>query len=182
MKEIEVKAKIANIQTLKDVLTNLGCVFSKPTIQHDTIFLHHSLTPQAVQRGNVILRLRKSNGKCILTLKKQLSNELDNIEREVEVMNEHQAAEILHYLDFKEVIQVNKERLQTNFQGITICLDEVEGLGYFIEVEKMSSTEDSQQVQNELFQFLETLGVKKTQQVFKGYDRLLEETQASSLT
>jgi len=52
-----------------------------------------------------------------------------------------------------------------------ICLDEVEGLGSFIEVEK-TSAEDGEAIQEELFNFLESLGVKREDRVFKGYDTL----------
>ena len=35
--------------------------------------------------------------------------------------------------------------------------------------------EDSAKIQKELFTFLETLGIKKDEQVFKGYDTLVIE-------
>ncbi len=37
-KEIEVKAKVDNLQEIKQKLENLGCVFTEPVVQDDTIF------------------------------------------------------------------------------------------------------------------------------------------------
>jgi adenylate cyclase class IV len=51
-------------------------------------------------------------------------------------------------------------------------LDEVDGLGSYIEVEKMSD-EDGEKIQNELFDFLQILGVSKEDRVLKGYDTLM---------
>ena len=58
---------------------------------------------------------------------------------------------------------------------MTICLDKVEGLGEFIEVEKITEQDDSIQTQKKLFDFLKSLGISEEDQVFKGYDTLIEE-------
>lgn len=44
---------------------------------------------------------------------------------------------------------------------MTLCLDEVEGLGAFIEIEKMTSENDVLAVQEELYLFLENIGITK---------------------
>jgi len=57
---------------------------------------------------------------------------------------------------------------------VEICLDEVENLGSFIEVEKMSDG-DSKQIQEELAEFLGLLGVSPKDRVTKGYNTLMLE-------
>lgn len=174
MKEVEVKAKIQNIADIQTKLLELGCKFSELLIQKDKIFLHNSIEFPDIKKGTVILRIRNSNGNLIMTLKKQLENELDNIEKEITINNPNQGEEILKHLDFREVLRVTKKRITCKYKEFEICLDEVEQLGTFIEVEKITS-EDSIQTQKELFEFLETLGIKKEDQVMKGYDTLMYE-------
>lgn len=175
MKEVEVKAKISDIEELKTRLINLDCSFSEVLVQKDKIYLHNSIEFPDIKKGTVVLRIRNSNGKIILTLKKQLENELDNIEREIVIDNLEQGDEILKYMDFREVVKVNKERTKCKYKGFEICLDKVEGIGSFIEVEKLTTEEDSLKIQSELFEFLEILGIKKEDQVLKGYDTLIYE-------
>ena len=45
-------------------------------------------------------------------------------------------------------------------------------LGTFVEVEKITEDVEAEAVQNELFEFLETLGVKKEDRIVQGYDTL----------
>lgn len=175
MKEVEVKARVLNFQELKSKLTDLGCVFSEPLIQKDKIYLHNSINFPDIKKGTVILRIRNSNGKYILTLKKQLENELDSIERETVIESPQETEDILKYMDFHEVVNVNKKRVKCKYNNLEICLDEVAGLGSFVEVEKLTLEEDSLKIQEELFIFLESLGINREARVFKGYDTLTYE-------
>tara|TARA_Y100000031_G_C8194943_1_gene373220 strand:+ start:834 stop:1379 length:546 start_codon:yes stop_codon:yes gene_type:complete len=179
MKEVEVKAKINNIDEIKSKLINLSCEFSETLVQKDRIYLHKSIEFKDIKKGTVILRIRDSNGKYFMTLKKQLENELDNIEKETSIDSQEQAHEILKYLDFHEVVNVTKKRIKCKYGNLEICIDEVNELGCFIEVEKLTNDEDSLKIQKELFQFLEKLGIKKENQVFKGYDTLIYELKKS---
>ena len=174
MKEVEIKAKAPDADALKRKLEEKGCEFSEPAVQKDRIYLHEDTSFPEITRGTVILRIRETKGKHILTLKKQLGNELDNIEREVTVDDPDQAEDILTHMDYREAVRVRKTRTTCSYKDMEICIDEVDRLGTFIEVEKMTE-EDSATVQEELFSFLETLGVRKEDQVHKGYDTLTYE-------
>ena len=175
MKEVEVKAKVDNLDALKEKLVQMGCVFSEPLVQKDKIYLHKSMKFSDMGRGKVILRIRRSDDKATLNLKKQLENELDNIEEELVIDNAEAGTRILKYLDFDEVVRVSKRRTKGKLNDLKICLDDVDELGTFIEVEKMTEDEDSLKIQEELFEFLESLGVKRESGVLKGYDTLIEE-------
>lgn len=172
MKEIEVKAKVDDLALIEERLIELGCNFNEPTIQKDIIFIPNNRNFLDIVKGDIILRIRYSNSKYKLTLKKQLENELDNIEKESFVSDPNQIEEIIKLMGFKEGIKVNKVRKKTKLGELTICLDKVESLGEFIEIEKISN-EDSLKIQEELFDFLKELGIKKESQVFRGYDTLL---------
>ena len=173
MKEIEVKAKAANLAVIKDKLIAMGCSFSDLLVQKDRIYLHDSIKFTEIKTGTVVVRLRDVNGKCILTAKKRLENELAKLEKESVVGDAAQVNDIINLLDFKEVVQVNKKRQQCKYKDYTICLDEVENLGSYIEIEKMTKDEDSLKVQEELADFLFQLGVNKEDRVTMGYDTLI---------
>lgn len=173
MKEVEVKAHVKNIGDLEDKLIALGCVFSEPLRQDDRVYTKKGDSIGASYRGMIVLRIRNQNGATILTLKQQQENEKDNIEREVRVDEPDQMHDMLTIMGFDEAIRVKKVRRHCRYKDTTICLDEVEGLGSFIEVEKLTEGEGGVKVQEELFQFLESLGVSRDQRVFEGYDTQL---------
>ena len=175
MTEVEVKAKVSSFAEIQSELTELGCVFSAPLTQKDRIYLPNGIEFPDKTKGTLFARIRNSNGRYIFTLKKQLDTEFENIEHELVIDSPEQANEILKLLDFHEVLNVSKKRIKCNYDGMEICLDDIEGLGSFVEVEKMTNEVDTSKIKKELFEFLETLGIKKENQVLKGYATLIYE-------
>lgn len=172
-KEIEVKARTNNISDIVERLKKLGCVIEAPIRQDDVIFVDaHCGSFTDFQPGKNILRLRKSNGKIMFTLKQPQTNELDAIEREVEVSNLQEMTHILELLGYHRVITVGKTRSKTSYKDWEICLDEVDNLGSFVEVEKITEDESAATVQRELWDFLLSLGVKNEDRILSGYDTL----------
>jgi adenylate cyclase, class 2 len=177
MKEIEVKIELDNADQVASKLKELGCQFSEPVIQDDRIFIPNG-TSLPANRGVNVLRLRKQQDKFILTLKQALTGQLDCIERETAVSDPEQTILMFKDLGFYEVARVTKERTKTKFNELEICLDKVEKLGTFIEVEKLVPEEGcddkkSLAVQTELLEFLSNLGLDLKKRVNTGYDNLL---------
>ncbi|MDO8571142.1 MAG: class IV adenylate cyclase [bacterium] len=181
MREVEVKAKVENLSELETKLVALGCTFSEPLHQDDHIYNKKGDSLGAQYRGMVVLRIRNQNGVYIVTLKQQQENEKDNIEREVVIDDSAAMNDILAIIGYEETMHVKKVRRSCAYQEMTICLDEVEGLGSFIEVEKLTEGEGGSIVQEELFLFLETLGVSRNQRVLEGYDTQLYNKQKKQL-
>lgn len=154
-------------------LTALGCVLSSPITQEDSVFTPRG-SSHPVPSGTNVLRIRKQNDKYILTLKQPQINELDCIEKEVEIKNPEIYIDMFKLLGFEAFSHVKKTRQTCTYNGYDICLDEVEDLGTFIEVEKITDGNNSEKVQEELFTFLESLGIKKEDQVIHGYDILIK--------
>jgi len=175
MKEVEVKAKVSSFEEIQSRLRDLGCDFSEPLIQEDRIYLQNGIEFPDKTTGTLFARIRNSNGKYIFTLKKQLETEFENIEHELIIDSPEEANEMLKLLDFHEVLFVSKKRIECKYSDMEICLDDIEGLGLFVEVEKMTNEEDTQTIKKELFEFLETLGIKQGDQVFKGYATMVYE-------
>ena len=177
MKEIEIKAKIGDIEKMREKLLALGCEFSEPLFQKDVVFLPVGVEFSNIVVGTPVVRIRLSNDKATLTLKKKISqgSELIKLEKEVIVGDKNVARGIVEQMGFHEVIRVSRKRAECGYRDMTICLDEVFGLGSFIEVEKMSADDDGEKIQKYLFGFLQTLGIGESEKVTKGYDTLLYE-------
>ncbi len=182
MKEIEVKARITSVEVFLKKLEDLGCKFGDPLIQEDFIFFPIGIGFPDIVKDTPIVRVRDSNGTAILTMKKRITgdNELIKLEKEVVVSNRQEAMEIVEHMGFHMAAKVHKKRIECTLNDMTICIDEVAGLGNFIEVEKMSESTNDKEIQDELFDFLRSLGVSDDDRATKGYDILLNEKTASS--
>ncbi len=173
-KEIEVKAKIKDKEALLKKLTELDCELSEPVVQKDQVFLQEGISYENYKAGDIFIRIREESGKVIFTLKKSDKNELDNVEKETVIDDAQEMIEALECMGYYEALIVEKERRQGSCQDYEVCIDRVSGLGDFIELEKKSD-EDSLKVQEEMFTFLSSLGIKKEDQIMKCYDTLLYE-------
>jgi|SRR3989344_5800672 len=172
-KEVEVKAKINDLNLMVQKLTNLGCVLSLPIVQIDSIFVDDNYGEfDKFQSGKNLLRIREADGKFIFTIKQPQNNEQDSIEYETEISEPGGMREAILLMGCHEVIQVYKTRIKTNYKDWEICLDDVRELGFFIEVEKIGENIDVDATQNELFNFLKSLGVKPEDRETSGYDTL----------
>ncbi|MDO8482814.1 MAG: class IV adenylate cyclase [bacterium] len=176
MKEIEIKARLRNKAAIIEKLKSLGCVFEKQATHEDTVYAEHVGSLTAFRTNKVFLRLRVKNGsKILFTLKKRMANDLDAIEHEVEVSSKDEMEKSLLLMGYREAARVNKARETTRYNGCEICVDEVENLGSFIEMEKLSEDGDSVKIQEELFRFFLSLGVLLEDRAFSGYDILMME-------
>jgi len=174
MIEIEVKAKLKEPDKMLCKLQNMGCVFSENIIQEDHIFLSQGMRFADITAGINILRLRKENGAVRFTIKQHRNNELDCIENEVIVNDFEKMGAILEMMGYYEAVRLRKQRMTGKYADYTICIDKVDKLGDFIEMECMSSEKpDGAQVQQELFAFLSTLGIRKEDRILQGYDTMI---------
>ena len=180
MYEVEVKARLQDRKAVIKKLEELGSKFGEELHQIDRIFIPEGVMfppPVALQVG--VLRVRKSNDKYFFTLKIPQGSRQDSLERELQIIDGEMMIDILRLLKYQEVPTVDKKRVKTKVGDIEIVLDSVEDLGEFIEAERIVKNEnhsDRKKVQEELFQFLATLGVQKEDHVVDGkYDIMLYE-------
>lgn len=173
MREIEVKAQIADPNAIRVQLENLGCTFSEAVRQEDAIYTDPAIPFEVFQSNINLLRIRKEGEKIIFTLKRPQKNEQDAIEHETEIKNRDEMDAILRLIGLEERVKVTKTRQKAKYKNYEICLDNVEDLGFFIEVETFSDTRDPIEIQEEIFQFLLSLGIKKVDRVREGYDTLV---------
>jgi predicted adenylyl cyclase CyaB len=177
MKEVEVKAKLRNKEAALKKLEELGCLLGEPIVQSDSIFVPLDIHELPAAIGVPILRIRENNGKYLMTLKIRLSNGLDKQESETEILDPKGAEGIITSVGFKPFISFTKKRRKGKYGTWEVCVDEVPGLGDMIEVEQLTEDGNSEEIQKELFAFLQTLGVTEEDREEFGYDVLMWQQQ-----
>lgn len=173
MKEVEIKVKVADLPELQRKLETGGFVFGQPTVQEDVIYIpeHEHFVP--VKPGVNVLRIRKQGEKTLFTLKQSdPHNHLSKLEYELEISSGNEMRNIIGLLGFKEVTRVKKTRTKSKKEELEVCLDVVEGLGSFVEVEKMTDADPSV-AQQEMVELLAKYGVDASDRVHLGYDILM---------
>ncbi len=176
MREIEIKLKVNNLEELENKLAEAGLIISKEVFQHDVVYTSTNEDYASLEgrEGYIAIRIRRQDGKNILTLKKQLSHELDNLEYETKVENFETMNQILQLLGWKPVVEVKKLRKKGKLGEFEICLDRVEELGDYLELEKMADdSADPVQVSKELFAALAPFGLSEKDEEKRGYDTLM---------
>ena len=85
-----------------------------------------------------------TNGQCRVTYKGPWLPGQAKIryEAETEIGNYETMKSILERLDFRPVGMVEKERAVFYLEGAVVCLDDVVGLGNYIELEKMGEDKE----------------------------------------
>jgi len=175
MREIEIKIRTDKLEEVRYKLEQMGCEFSGPIVQEDAIYALASNAGQeweSSKEGSTVMRIRRQNDSAEFNLKKQQSGgELDNLEYETKVSNPDAVHAILAELGYKPQVEVKKIRIKCKFKDYEICLDKVDRLGSFVEIEKLveESTEPDE-VQKELIEVLESLGLSKDDMETRGYD------------
>lgn len=174
MREIEIKLRVPDLEALKIKLIEKGCVLSDPISQHDTIYSKKDSIKEEwtkPKEGDIVLRIRRQDGIAEFNIKQQRSHELDNIEYETEVKDPKIMHEMLVLMGFAQVVEVRKLRQKGKWGEYEICLDTVDELGTFVELEKLADDDANvEQIEEQLFQTLESFGLSRSDQEKLGYD------------
>lgn len=177
MREVELKFKVNSLDTIINRLKKEGCIISSIEEQYDTIYVK-DLNRTESNEGSVWLRVRKTNETIELNYKKQSAKKFDSQEIEFQVDSYEKANNFLKAIGFQEWVQVHKKRRYTNYQGYNICLDEVDKLGFFIEIELLVDENDEKNYEENLLQIAEKFGIKNENRVNSHYDTMISELKA----
>jgi len=170
MIEVESKFKVLGDITQSDLLAVFKNQFIAPISskhQIDTVFLLPEQVDAPIVPGSKIMRVRDvlnpETGelqRSLMTLKVEGQTKLVPDEYEFAVDDGNVARQMLTALGWQEIVTVDKARLESKTEDYTICIDEVAGLGLFIELEVL--TEDSADVKNiqqQMCNFLKNLDI-----------------------
>jgi adenylate cyclase class 2 len=174
MREIEVKARLKDMDGFLAAAEKLGITFGDAITQDDTTYEND--LPHDDPNWN-IFRIRKQGDKQILTMKhKASSRSRDNHEYETAVEDPAQMVKILNRLGYNRGVHLRKQRRIAHYKDLELCLDAIESLGVFVEAEKMVTDQaDVDKVQAELWALLQQLGISPDDRVHRGYDTLMRQ-------
>lgn len=174
MREIEIKARVTSKEQLFESLHTRGIALSDPIKQHDEVWYEPGAPIGTI--GKNTLRIRTQNDTTSIFTLKQTVAALDKIEHETTIDNAEQMRAIIMLMHYIPYSALTKVRRKATVGDIEICVDEVEGLGTFIEAEKLcANNADGDATRDELWELLSTIGISKANQVTKGYDVLMHE-------
>ena len=154
-------------------LAERGAAWSAPVLQDDQAFAERDWSFDQPKIGFTFARIRSVDGHHTLTLKVPQANALACLEYETGIDDAAQTAAMLAAMGYRPTVRIRKCRRTALFGDITLCLDEVDGLGVFIEAEMMRAPDaDATETQGALRAWLETfqLPIEFTED---GYDTLM---------
>ena len=170
MIEIEAKFKLSTDVTRNKLIAVLGSQFVAPISikrQIDTVFLLPEQVDAPIIPGSKIMRVRDildlETGELrqsLITLKIVGQTKLASSEYEFTVDDGNIARQMLVALGCREVVTVDKVRLESKTEDYTICIDDVAGLGLFIELEVLAEDDvDVDTLQKQMRSFLKSLNI-----------------------
>lgn len=169
MYEVEIKFKLKEPDKIKEKIESRKCNF-KELKQDDHIFVKNGITSENIQPGENILRIREENGKNYLTLKQRKNH----LELETRIEDEKVANEMLKAMDYYELVEVKKTRLECKLNGFNLTIDNVDGIGYFMEIEKVISNENNiEKTKKEIMEFALAIGLTEADIENQKYDQMV---------
>ncbi len=133
--EIEVKLSFDSADAARERLQRLGIRLHQPREFEDNVLFDRDSDP--LRPAGMLLRLRKTGDRALLTLKARIGGE-----RRYKIREEHETRvddpdamiRMLHRLGFKPGYRYQKYRTVFVLDNLAICLDETP-LGCFVELE-----------------------------------------------
>jgi adenylate cyclase class 2 len=159
MIEIEIKAR-ANLEALRKKLKQDGAALERAVEQTD---IYYNAPDRDFAKTDEALRLRNEGGQIFLTYKgpKLDAESKTRKEVEVEVAGFDGMEDILHSLGYGATLRVHKTREIYHLDGAVVCLDRVDGLGDFVELETLATDEGGMEERRDwLIGVMRRLGVE----------------------
>ncbi|WP_433365346.1 class IV adenylate cyclase [Streptosporangium sp. CA-115845] len=160
VQEIEVKYRVGDLAALEDALARRGALLSAPVHQDDQAYAEDGWTYAQPKIGRSFARLRTQQGRHLFTVKKPVDNAMACLEHETTVADREQMHNAITLMGFHPTVRIVKTRRTATLGDMTICVDEVEHAGAFVEIERtVHGQESGITVQEELDGFARSLGV-----------------------
>ena len=159
--ELEVKSRCHNLAKVRSQLKRLGAKFIGQVHQVDT---YYQISPDYYLNRRPKLRIREEKNKRQVFLEYHVPiNAFKAKEFETSLGDAKIGRVILEKLGYRVGLVVDKKREKYRMGKINIDLDQLRGLGNFIEVEIMNNA--TRQSLKMIYQFLEKLGISKSDNI-----------------
>ncbi|OHV34418.1 MULTISPECIES: class IV adenylate cyclase [Pseudofrankia] len=177
MREVEVKYSVVDLEALLVALRVRHVSLGEAVYQDDQAFAPLSWSFGDSKLGVSFLRLRTVDGRHWFALKQPGANAQDCLEYETEVVDRQQMHEAILRMGYRATVRVAKSRRTGRHGSTSLCLDEVEGVGTFLELERMvPDDEPAVTIQDELTAFVASLGIEAVRTT-ETYDSLVRAAQ-----
>jgi adenylate cyclase, class 2 len=179
VREVEVKYRVRDLDALLATLKVRGVELGMPFCQDDQAYAPKGWAYGDDRRGVPFARLRTVDGRHVFTLKRPAENVLSCEEHETAVADRDQMHHAVVAMGFRPTVRIVKMRRTGRLGDMALCVDELDGLGTFLEVERMvPDGVPGEAVQAELSRFVASLGID-AEQVSQTYDVLVRRLLAS---
>jgi adenylate cyclase class 2 len=159
MLEVEIKARVEDPGAIRDRLLHNHASPKGRVHEHD---IYYNAPDRDFGKTDEALRLRYTGDGCLLTYKGPKIKEFRLKAREelnTGVESGNVMGAIFERLGFWPVAEVEKWREYFEYRGTLVSLDEVKGLGTFVEIEARAGTE-SEDPQELVMEIAKEIGVK----------------------
>jgi len=154
------KVKVLDLTPIRHELEQIGASYNEHLTEKD---MYYNAPHRDFGETDEALRLRTTSNGTTLTYKgKKEIFHGSKIRKEYNVSIESKETihDILTHLSFIPVAEVNKERDYYTFEDFSIALDDVSGLGAFVEIELICAEGvDTTDFVNRIASFAERIGV-----------------------
>ena len=172
MREIELKFKVEDCESLISKLKIMGCEIGEVISQNDTIYVSDLNNVESTE-GSIWLRVRKENEKTELNFKKQSAKIQESKEIEFGVDSYEKANQFLEALGYQKWVEVNKKRRYSKYLEYNLCIDEVERLGSFLEIELLVEESDTKDYIPKLLEVAKEFELSEDDIINSHYDTMI---------
>lgn len=181
MREIEVKYRCDDTEALLAALKSRGITVSDPLHQDDQAYAPAGWQLGDSKLGVSFLRLRTVGGRHVFTLKEPALNEQACLEYETEIADREAMHQAVLRMGYRPTVRIVKTRRTAVYGGCSLCIDDVEGIGGFVEAERLvPDGAGIEAVQAGLAVLIESLGVAAAR-TSETYDSLVHAAQNAAV-
>ena len=179
MIEVEIKVEVRNQEKLEQLLCEFGFMRGELIREEDIYF---DTIEDFIRKNDYALRLRSSENMIsgenhhFVTYKGPKMDQISMTRQELEtkIGDAKVMKELLNALGYVKMYQVNKKRQYFVFGEMTACIDSVNDLGEFLELEMVVSEEERACALECIIEFLEKIGYSKEEIIRSSYLSMLQ--------
>lgn len=180
MREVEVKYSVSDAEALVLALKRVGIALGRSVFQDDQAYAPVGWNYGDAKQGVSFVRLRTVGEHHTFTLKRPAENALSCDEFETTVVDREQMHLAIAAMGFYPTTRIAKTRRAADFGDMAVCVDEVDGLGTFLELERIVPDHVcGEAVQAELAAFVTSLDVD-AERTTQTYDSLVHAARYSA--
>jgi adenylate cyclase class 2 len=174
--ELEVRLRVEHGPSALAALEALDLVLDDGVMQDDQAYAPLGWDYGECRLGVTFARLRTVSSQHWFTVKRPISDVRTCIEHECHVSDREAMHNAVLLMGFRPTVRIVKTRRSGRIGELKICLDDVHGLGLFLEMEALARPgDDLTEVRQSLEALIATLDVQ-AERCFDTYDALIYES------